>query len=120
MDLGNSHVLSTGQTPGDCQKVVCDGNGGVTHIDDPTDLPTSNSVCQTNPACSGSPLGPTFTPAPTGTDCTADNTAPNHVCGDTTVTAISGRCVQCNTSADCPSDGDGGMLKCDPAAGTCS
>jgi hypothetical protein len=65
--LGNSHVLSTGQITGDCQKRVCDGAGGTTLIADTTDLPTSNSVCLINPACVGNQ--PHFDDAPDGTSC---------------------------------------------------
>ena len=94
-------VLSM-QTPGDCQKLVCNGAGGTTSVDDGTDLPTSTTLCLTMPACTGSPLRPSFTPAATGTNCTADNKPPRHVCGDTTKPAIAGTCVQCNANADCP------------------
>jgi hypothetical protein len=65
-----------------------------------------------NPACAGSPLAPSFTPAPTGTDCTVDNKPPRHVCGDTTNSFIAGVCVQCNTFADCLSLNDAGTLSC--------
>jgi hypothetical protein len=101
------------QTPGDCQKLVCNGSGAVTSIDDPTDLPLSMTACLTNAACVGTPLTPTFTPAPTGTDCTADNQPPKHVCGDTT-TAFAGVCVECNVNGDCT----GGLTTCS-ASHTC-
>jgi hypothetical protein len=110
-DLDQTHTLSTGQTTGDCQKKVCNGSGGTTSIDDPTDLPASTTVCLINPACTGTPLAPHLTPAATGTDCTSDNKPPNHVCGDTNNALIAGKCVQCNTIADCPVV-DGGMLDC--------
>jgi hypothetical protein len=104
-----THALSTGQKAGDCQKLVCDGAGHVISVDDDTDVPgPSGTVCATSPTCAGSPLAPSYTYAPTGTDCTADGKPPAHVCGDTT-DATKGTCVACNTVADCPND-----------AGTCT
>jgi hypothetical protein len=96
--LDQTHAVSN-QTLGDCQKIVCDGAGGTVSVDDPIDLPFSNTVCDT-PSCVGHPLVPVLIPAPTGTDCTADDNPPNHVCGNTASPAA-GRCVECNTNADC-------------------
>jgi hypothetical protein len=99
---GNSVAPPSLQTPGDCQKIVCAGNGSVTSVDDATDLPTPTTVCETNPACVGpSPLTPGFTSAPTGTSCTADGHPPDAVCGDTSNANVAGTCVQCNTTGDC-------------------
>ncbi len=65
------------QTPGDCQKIVCNGSGGVMSVDDATDLPTSSTECLINPGCSGpSPLTPVFTDSATGTSCVGDNNPP--------------------------------------------
>ncbi len=100
-NLGAEHTLSTGQTAGDCQKIVCNGAGGTTSIDDPMDIPTSSTACRITPACTGSPLTPSFTAAPTGTDCTNDNDPPNQVCGDTTDLLVAGTCVECNVDAEC-------------------
>ena len=101
-----THTLSSGQTAGNCQKLVCDGAGNIVTADDPTDPPpASGTACATSPTCSGSPLAPTYTLQPTGTDCTADNKLPKHVCGDTTDNTVKGTCVECNTPSDCPSDG---------------
>jgi hypothetical protein len=98
---GTSTVVTSGQTSGDCQQLVCNGSGGVTSANDATDTPTSNTVCLINPTCSGAPLSPSFTPAPTGTDCTADGVAGKTVCGDTSNPLLAGTCVQCNTAANC-------------------
>jgi hypothetical protein len=111
-NLGATHTLSTGQSPGDCQKIVCNGAGGITSIDDPTDLPTSSTVCLSAPACSGSPLTPSFTPATPGTDCTADGQSPKTVCGSG---AFSGVCVQCNVNSDCNAINDASTLTCSAA-----
>lgn len=110
---GSSQAASS-QTAGDCQKNVCNGAGGVTSEDDATDLPTANTLCLISPACSGAPLSPSFTPAPTGTDCTADP-GPGSVCGDTSNPLIAGTCVGCNTAADC----SGGTPTCNATTHVC-
>jgi hypothetical protein len=98
--LDSTVTVTTGQTAGDCQKFVCNGAGGTQQVDNPSDPPISNTVCEIG-VCSGSPLAPSFTFAATGTSCTADNQPPDQVCGDTTVPAIAGTCVQCNVDGDC-------------------
>jgi hypothetical protein len=104
--LDQTHTLSTGQTPNDCQKVVCNGAGGTKKIDDPTDLPLpSTTVCKTTPACTGTPLAPSYTNAAPNTSCVADGMLPAHVCGDGTA---AGTCVECNQPSDCIL-GDGGL-----------
>jgi hypothetical protein len=67
-------------------------------VDDPSDPPVSHTACQTNATCSGSPLQASLTNAPAGTDCSADNNPPNHVCGSG---PTAGMCVECNSTADC-------------------
>jgi hypothetical protein len=114
-----STSTAAGQTAGNCQRLVCNGAGGVTAIDDPTNLPTSNTVCLI-PACSApSPLHPSFTFAPTGTDCTADNQFPRHVCGTPDNLGIAGQCVECNTNADCLAINGAGTLTCNSTIGVC-
>ncbi len=100
MNLDGTHTLSTGQTANDCQKVVCNGNGGTTSADDATDLPASTTACLINPACTGTPLAPSFTPAAQGASCVSDGMPPNTVCGGGLNAGI---CVECNTGLDCPS-----------------
>ena len=107
--LTSSHVMKAGQITGDCKVLVCDGAGGITSIDDATDVPKLTTVCQTNPVCSGTPLAPHFMDAPTGTSCVADGKLGKYVCGSTTVPAVAGTCVECNVAADC-SFGDGGFF----------
>jgi hypothetical protein len=109
---GNSVAPPSLQTPGDCQKIVCAGNGSITSIDDPTDLPTSNSACLTNPTCAGEPSAPSFTDATTGTPCTLASDPHAQVCGDTSNSNIAGTCVECNTTADCNNVNDAGTLSC--------
>ncbi len=116
---GNAVAPVALQTPGDCQKIVCSGSGGFTPVDDLTDLPISSTACLINPVCAGSPLAPSFTKAPTGTDCSADGNPPNHVCGDTTNGNIAGACVQCNSDLDCPAINDAATPTCNASTGTC-
>jgi hypothetical protein len=100
------------QTAGDCQQIVCNGAGGITSVNDAADLPKPTTACETNPACTGNPLTPSFTPAPTGTDCTSDSDPHAEVCGNTSNAAIAGTCVECNTTADCTEVNDAGTLAC--------
>jgi len=111
--LGSSHVMSTGQASGNCQSLVCNGSGGTTSIDDNTDPPpASATVCASAPQCTGNPLAPTYTPAATGTSCSADGQWPKHVCGDTSILAVAGKCVECNVTSDCSAVNDAGVLTC--------
>lgn len=107
-------------TPGDCQKIVCNGSGGAMPTDDATDLPFSTSVCLIGPTCCGpSPLTPCFNPAPATTSCNSGNDPYAHLCGDPNNPQIAGTCVQCNTDADCLFVNDQGTLVCDTFSGTC-
>lgn len=102
MSLGAAHTMSTGQTSHNCQKLVCSADGlSSVPVDDATDLPApSTTVCRTAPACTGSPLMPTYTNTAMGTPCVADTNPPNVVCGDATA---AGMCVQCNMTTECTS-----------------
>jgi hypothetical protein len=117
---GNTVAPPSLQAPGDCQKMVCDGSGGKTSVDDMTDIPgPSGSACLINPSCQGSPLAPHYDNAPTGTPCTLGSDPAAHVCGDTTIGVIAGTCVECNTSADCLAVNDAGTLVCNTSMGLC-
>lgn len=98
MNLDQTHTLSVGQTAGDCQRLACNGQGGVALVVDASDLPVSDTVCQTQPACSGTPVAPSFTPAAVGADCSQDGRLLERVCGGG---AKAGSCIQCNTAPDC-------------------
>jgi hypothetical protein len=102
---GNTTAPAGLQTPGDCQAIVCNGAGSTTPADDFIDLPTSNTVCLINPSCAGVPAAPHFDPAPTGTNCTADNKPGKIVCGSG---VFAGTCVECNVGTDCPIVNDAG------------
>lgn len=108
------------QTPSDCQKVVCNGSGGAMSADDATDIPTSNSACQTSPACCGpSPLTPCFTNGATGTQCSSVSDPAAHVCGATNNGNVAGTCVECNNDVDCRAINPAGTLACDTWTGLC-
>ena len=92
------------QASGDCKKAVCDGNGGVTAADDPSDVPGNDNPCA-SPSCQGGT--PVYTPAPSGTSC-----GPSKQCNG------QGSCAGCTTAADCPGqDNACGSRVC--ASGVC-
>jgi hypothetical protein len=82
---------TSAQTPGDCQKNVCDGAGNVTSVEDDTDVPADDGNPCTGEVCNaGVPAHPA---QPAGTPCSQ---------GGGTVCDGAGSCVQCNTASDCP------------------
>ena len=103
--LGQTHVLSTGQTPGDCKKLVCNAAGGTTNIPDDADAPAS-SPCASY-TCAAGAVVPHFQPA--GAECGKAGDPAAHVCGDA---GFAGQCVQCNQSSDCNALNDAGTLTC--------
>lgn len=103
MNLGMTHVLSTGQMAHDCRVVVCDGSGGTTSIADATDVPTTTTACLSG-ICSGTTPG--TTPAGPGTACSDSGGV---VCDG------AGACVACTMASDC----GGGTPACDTATHTC-
>jgi hypothetical protein len=101
--------LST-QTPGDCQKDVCDGAGGVTQVVDDTDVPGDDgNPCTENSCTDGVP----YPLLPAGTQC---RFVPASVCDAT------GACVPlklrgepCQTAAECSSGFCADGVCCDAA-----
>ncbi|MDI1433526.1 hypothetical protein [Polyangium sorediatum] len=75
------------QTAGNCKKIVCNGNGGTTEVNDDTDKPNDNNACTTDTCSSGTGNS---SPVMQGTAC-----GMNQVCNS------NGGCVGCNTAADC-------------------
>ena len=94
------------QPTGDCERLVCDGDGGVASIEDPGDPFDDGDPCTADTCVGGTP---THEPALAGTEC--DGTG--SVCDG------AGACVECLAQGDCPSGGF-----CDPShncvAPTCS
>ena len=78
----------TGQTPANCQKLNCNGSGGVVSVADNSDTPLDGNACTTDSCNAGVP---TFTPVAAGTSC-----------GAGLVCDAAGTCLGCNTGADCP------------------
>ncbi|MFT3771994.1 MAG: hypothetical protein QM820_41840 [Minicystis sp.] len=119
------------QVPGDCQKIVCDGSGGTTMVNDGSDLPDDGNACTKDICTSGVPshmdladgtacgtsqvcLAGDCTGCTLNTQCTAPNTCggggkPN-VCGCTPKT-----CAQLGKSCGMVSDGCFGMINCNDA-----
>ena len=66
------------QTPGDCQKNVCDGSGGTTVIADDTDAASDGVECTLDQCSGGSPL---HLPKPVGAVCTVGGSICNGIGG---------------------------------------
>jgi hypothetical protein len=77
------------QTPGDCLKNVCDGNGAITTANDDTDVNDDSNPCTTD-GCSGGGVA-THLPVAAGTTCGA-----GQVCN------AAGSCVGCVAATSCP------------------
>jgi hypothetical protein len=69
VDYEKAGVVSTTQTAGDCQKLVCDGKGAVKTQADDTDLPDDGNPCRLDACKDGAP---THDPAPSTTTCGAN------------------------------------------------
>ncbi|MEP7123035.1 MAG: hypothetical protein ABJE95_19060, partial [Byssovorax sp.] len=76
------------QTPGDCLKNVCDGNGAIVPANDDTDVNDDSNPC-TNDGCGGGGVV-THMPVAAGTACGA-----GQVCD------AAGSCLGCVTAATC-------------------
>ena len=86
------------QTPGDCQKIQCNGAGGTTQVADNNDVPLDDgNECTASSCVNGVPSSPLLQ---AGTPCSAG------VCDGM------GTCVQCLGATDCPAP----MNECTVAA----
>lgn len=81
---------SSAQTPGDCRRLECDGNGGLVDVPDDADVPANASECTVASCDAGTPV---HTPRLEGDACTENGGA---FCDG------AGACVQCVSAADCP------------------
>jgi hypothetical protein len=79
------------QTAGDCQKAICDGNGGETSQPDDTDVGDDGKECTTDGCSNGAA---TNVAAAAGTACSQNG---GKHC------SASADCVECITGADCAS-----------------
>src|SRR5262249_40924673 len=82
------------QLRGDCQKFVCDGNGSIDTVADPSDTNNDGREC-TQDTCNGSHVRNSFLQK--GTPCTENN---GKVCDGI------GNCVECTVANDCTDVGD--------------
>src|SRR5687768_6350491 len=73
------------QDDGDCQLLICDGNGSVQSTPDDTDTPDDGLECTNDVCADGIPV---FDPLSPGTECASG------VCDG------SGTCVACNVPTD--------------------
>ncbi|MCC6555619.1 MAG: hypothetical protein IT372_21870 [Polyangiaceae bacterium] len=78
------------QTDGDCKEAQCDGNGGVTDVDDDADLPDDGLECTDDVCAAGAPSNP---PLASGTGCTQGG---GQFCNG------AGACVECVSASTCP------------------
>jgi hypothetical protein len=78
-----------GQQPGNCQTIVCDGQGGTTTIPSDNDLPVDGNPCTADVCTGGAPSNP---PHGAGTACGGGQ------CDG------GGHCVGCLDDADCGQD----------------
>ncbi len=95
----------TSQMAGDCRRRICQ-DGARVEIDDPDDPPDDGNACTRDACDAGHPV---HTPLMAGTACGAG--ASTHCDG-------AGRCVGCQTDADCPADDDCADWSC--SAEVCS
>jgi len=75
------------QLPQDCKRIVCDGAGHLSEVDDDTDVPVDGKECTADVCTAGVPSNP---PLPSGTLCTA-----GYVCDG------AGNCVGCIDDTTC-------------------
>ena len=95
-------TLAGPQTKGTCEKVVCDGNGGQTVLDDDANVPGDDGKeCTVEGCASGAPQ---HAPKAAGSACSEK--------GGTVCTAA-GECVECVDAGDCASG------VCDPKTSLC-
>jgi hypothetical protein len=81
-------TATAAQSAGDCQKVVCDGNGATKSVADNGDKPVDGVECTDDVCSNGVPANP-----PSAIDT---------VCSGSKYCDGMGACVQCNTASECP------------------
>jgi hypothetical protein len=94
------------QTAGDCQKVVCDGNGATTGEADDADIPVDGNECTADACTAGVPSNP---PVALDTPCGAGGAL--HCDG-------AGQCVGCTADAHCGAPTDCATPHC--VTGACA
>jgi len=94
-------TMLAAQTAGDCLLAVCDGQGGITSMNDDADVPDDGKVCTVDACASGASK---HTPKAAGSPCSE---------GGGKVCSALGACVECAHAADCAS------VACDTQTGKC-
>ncbi len=87
-----------GQTGGDCHKVVCDGSGGTTTINDDGDVPNDGNACTSDSCSNGQPIFNPIAPQDDGNPCTTDTCDP--ASGQTLHPAV-GDGTSCDNCSSC-------------------
>jgi hypothetical protein len=108
VDLAPAGFLAGAQTSGDCQQVVCDGDGNVTTVADDADVPADGDPCTLDVCTHGVP---SHADAPAGTACGANGqlACDGH-----------GTCVGCAQDADCGVSTACASYACDTVSGLCT
>jgi hypothetical protein len=88
------------QMPGDCQTAVCDGSGGITAMNDDSDVEDDMKECTVDTCSGGAPVHTSTE----GSPCA----------GGAKVCTSAGECVECVADGDCSSGA------CNQATNTCS
>lgn len=87
---GTKVAFDPPQVPGDCQSIVCDGNGGTMAVYDASDPENDGSAC-TNDVCALANV------------TQHNNVANGTVCGaGGTLSCLNGVCVGCTMNSQCP------------------
>jgi hypothetical protein len=108
VDLAPQSFLAGPQAAGDCQAVVCDGQGAAVSVDDDSDVPSDGNAC-TLDLCSGGV--PSHAPAPAGSACGP---------GGQLACDGAGTCVGCKQDSDCGAGTACATYTCDTTTGLCS
>ncbi|UQA58469.1 hypothetical protein [Polyangium aurulentum] len=105
VDAKPSGTVPTTQVPGDCKRLVCDGNGNAVSEPSNEDTASDGTPCTTDKCVDGTP---TYAPAPAGTACGVGNQLE---CNG------AGACVGCTVGSDCGPEEPCATWLCE--AGTC-
>jgi hypothetical protein len=116
---GNTVAPASLQTPNDCRKVVCDGTGSDTQVDDSSDVAAPSGPCAIPQCCGSNPAVPCYDNAPIATPCASNADLFAILCGDPSNSHVAGKCVECNLDSDCLKINDAGTLSCDTTTGNC-
>ena len=97
-----------GEVIGDCQRLLCDGQGAAVQAEDPEDVPNDYNPCTSDACIDGQA---TFDAVADGTPCGANDN----------LSCLAGVCVGCNNKSQCPQGGPCHEATCNEqqGEGTC-